>query len=49
MSIALVLVIAGAMLLALTERGWGWTLLAPGATLWFGVVVYRILTATAED
>jgi CHASE2 domain-containing sensor protein len=36
-------------LLAAGYIGWGWALLTPGLVLFLGVVVYRALTATADD
>lgn len=44
-----VLVAAGCIALATDDRSWGWALIAPGVLLFLGVVVYRMVTATADD
>lgn len=49
MLVGLVLGVVGVALLAGGDREWGRALLVPGLVLFFGVVVYRMLTATADD
>ncbi len=49
MLVGIVLAAAGWLALAASGSRWGWTLLVPGAVLFYGVVVYRMLTATTGD
>lgn len=45
----IILAAAGWLALTASHSRWGWALLVPGAVLFFGVVLYRTLTASAED
>ncbi len=49
MLVGLVLIVAGAVLLMTRDDGLGLLALAPGVVLFFGVVIYRMRTATADD
>jgi hypothetical protein len=49
MLVGIVLAAAGWLALAAGDSRWGWALLVPGAVLFYGVVVYRMLTATTDD
>jgi hypothetical protein len=49
MLLGLALVLAGAALLATRDDGVGLIPLVPGVVIFFGVVIYRIRTATADD
>ncbi len=49
MLVGIVLAAVGWLAFAASDSRWGWALLVPGAVLFYGVVVYRMLTATTDD
>ena len=49
MLVGLILGVSGVVVMATSSSAWGWALLVPGALLFYGVVLYRMLIATADD
>lgn len=45
MMVGLVLGLLGAVVVVTSSSDWGWAILVPGAVLFYGVVLYRMLTA----
>ncbi len=49
MLVGALLAAAGGLAVAATDTRWAWALLVAGVVLFYGVVLYRMMTATVDD